>query len=152
MNNLQRFMVTTTIVVACALGVLGCSQNSIAAWQREKEANTAKYRSTYAVMINKLEMQESNFETYRRVIFYNVRLGETVFACEGFCHIQVDKDGDIEIVVKTEDGKFLRHYLGQKQDITYFSEQLKPTEYDGNYRYQIVWNPKLWFPEFTVAE
>lgn len=152
MNNLQRFMVTTTIVVACALGVLGCSQNSIAAWQREKEANTAKYRSTYAVMVNKLEMQESNFKTYRRVIFYNVRLGETVFACEGYCHVQVDRDGDIEIVVKTGEDEFLRHYLGQKQDITYFSEQLKPTKYDGDYRYQIVWNPRLWFPEFKVAE
>ena len=110
-------------------------------------AKSAKYQSEYAVTVNKLEMKEGNFKTYRRVVFYNVRLGENVFACEGYCHVQVDRDGDIEIVVKTGEDEYLRHYLGQKQDITYFSEQLKPVK-EGDYRYQIVWNPKIWLPEF----
>lgn len=54
------------------------------------------------------------------LVFYNVRLGETVFTCEGYYHVQVDKDGDIELVVKVDEDEYLRHYLGQKQDITYF--------------------------------
>lgn len=125
---------------------IGCG-NDWAEMNYNREARTAKFQSEYTVTVNKLELKEGNFKTYRRVIFYNVRLGETVFACEGFCHVQVDSDGDIEIIVKTGDDEYMRHYLGQKQDITYFSEQLQPVKNNG-YHYPIVWNPKLWFPEF----
>lgn len=147
---MKKLFVAILAFLAVVLFV-SCTGNDMAEWNYNREARTAKYQSEYAVTVNKLEMREGNFKTYRRVIFYNVRLGETVFACEGFCHVQVDGDGDIEIVVKTGDDEYLRHYLGQKQDITYFSEQMKPVKNE-EYRYQIVWNPKLWFPEFKTAK
>lgn len=141
--------------IFCLLQVLvimiltSCSGNAIAALNQQREADTAKYQSEYGVIKNKLELSEANFNAYRRIVFYNVRLGETVFACEGFAHLSIDEDGDVEIVVKTGENKYLRHYLGQKQDITYFSEELEPQEID-SFRYQIVWNPKLWIPVFTT--
>ena len=141
---MQKILFAATILASLLLA--GCG-NFMAEANYNREANSAKYQSEYAVTVNKLEMKEGNFKTYRRVVFYNVRLGENVFACEGYCHVQVDRDGDIEIVVKTGEDEYLRHYLGQKQDITYFSEQLKPVK-EGDYRYQIVWNPKIWLPEF----
>lgn len=134
----------TFIVSSCGF------TNATAITNFENEATAAKYTSEYAKTVNKLEMKEGNFKTYRRVVFYNVRLGETVFTCEGFCHVQIDKDGDIELVVKVGEDQYLRHYLGQKQDITYFSEQLKTNTVDDNYKYKIVFNPKLWFPEITT--
>lgn len=139
------------VLLAAALGVsfslVSCgNENEVAQLQFEREAKAAQYRSEYATTINHLEMQEGNFKSYRRVVFYNVRLGETVFCCEGYCHVQVDKDGDIELVVKTGENQYLRHYLGQKQDITYFSEQLKATEGKA-FHYKITWNPKLWVPD-----
>lgn len=129
--------------------LFSCSENDIAAMQYERDQMTAKYQSEYAKSVNKLEMSEGNFKTYRRVVFYNVRLGETVFCCEGYCHVQIDQDGDVEIVVKTSPDGYLRHYLGQKQDITYFSEQLKPVDND-EFHYAITWNPKLWIPGILV--
>ncbi|MBR4374338.1 MAG: hypothetical protein IKO57_05475 [Treponema sp.] len=130
-----------------AFSLTSCeSENEKAQLNFEREAKTAKYRSEYATTINQLEMQEGNFQSYRRVVFYNVRLGDTVFCCEGYCHVQIDKDGDIELVVKTGEDSYLRHYLGQKQDITYFSEQLQPTSGKA-FNYKITWNPKLWIPE-----
>lgn len=145
---MKKIFMILLILATCLM--VGCTGNYWAEMNYNREARSARFQSEYATTVNKLEMKEGNFKTYRRVIFYNVRLGETVFACEGYCHVQVDNDGDIEIVVKTGDEEYLRHYLGQKQDITYFSEQLKPVKQD-EYRYQIVWNPKLWFPEFKVA-
>jgi hypothetical protein len=133
--------------------VCSCSQNDMAQMKYDREAKSAKYMSEYATTVNSLEMSEGNFRAYRRIVFYNVRLGENVFVCEGFAHVQIDKDGDIEIVVKTGENEYLRHYLGQKQDITYFSEQLKPT--GKGFHYTITWNPKLWVPEIlqkTVYE
>lgn len=129
--------------------LVSCSENYMAQVNYEREQQTAKYQSEYAKSVNKLEMAEGNFKTYRRVVFYNVRLGETVFSCEGYCHVQIDGDGDIEIVVKTAPDSYFRHYLGQKQDITYFSEQLKPVD-NNEFYYCIAWNPKLWIPPILI--
>ena len=142
-----------TILLICLMSVfMSCGPsdfaNATAAVNYQREADSAKYTSEYAKTVNKLEMQEGNFNTLRRVTFYNVRLGETVFVCEGYCHVQIDKDGDIELVVKTGQNEYLRHYLGQKQDITYFSEQLKSDVVLDNYRYKVVFNPKLWLPKW----
>ena len=119
--------------------------------QFERERYEAKYTTQYAKSANDLEKAEGNFKVYRRVIFYNVRLGETVFACEGYCHVQIDSDGDIELVIKDDEDRYLRHYLGQKQDITYFSEQLRASDIPEKDRYRITFNPKLWIPEFNFT-
>ncbi|MCR5219209.1 hypothetical protein [Treponema sp.] len=113
----------------------------------ERKAKASQYMTEYAKTVNNLEFDEGNFNSYRRIVFYNVRLGETVFSCEGYAHIQIDRDGDIEIVLKSGENSYLRHYLGQKQDITYFSEQIKPSDNLKSYNYKISWNPKLWIPE-----
>ena len=136
------------IILGAALVILLAS--CTAEGQFEREAYNAKYKSTYATTVNKLEREEGDFKVYRRVIFYNVRLGETVFACEGYLHVQIDRDGDIELVVKDNNGNYLRHYLGQKQDITYFSEQLDSSSIPTDYKYTIQFNPNLWVPKIEI--
>ncbi len=139
----RLFLVFVTLILC------SCS-NDWAAIQQQHEYNTAQYRSEYAVIRPKLNMNESSFKEYRKVVFYNVRLGTTVFACIGYTHIQIDEDGDIELVVKVGENNYLRHYLMPRQDITYFSEQLEPNEVSG-YKYEIIWNPDLWVPNFKLA-
>ena len=136
------------LAVFAVFSFVGCSGNDFAQMNYDREARTAQYQSDYARVVNKLEMKEGNFKTYRRVIFYNVRLGETVFSCEGYSHIKIDSDGDCEIVIKTGDEEYLRHYLDLSGDIIYFSEQLKPNNADA-YTYRIMFNPKLWIPEIS---
>ncbi|MCQ2086519.1 MAG: hypothetical protein MJZ37_00385 [Bacilli bacterium] len=149
---MKRKLVILFIVICAMIGfVTGCTEMA-SENHFERERHAATYTSEYAKTVNKLEMREGNFDTYRRVTFYNVRLGETVFVCEGYSHVAIDKDGDVEIVVKTGPNEFLRHYLGQKQDITYFSEQLQPNSDVDNYRYKIVFNPKLWLPDITNGD
>lgn len=143
MKKLVLFLIVVSALFTSCVPV---SENRQAQLQYEREQQTAKYQSEYAKSVNKLEMSEGNFKTYRRVVFYNVRLGENVFCCEGYCHIQIDKDGDIEVVMKVGPDSYLRHYLGQKTDVTYFSEQLQPVSND-EFHYAIVWNPKLWVPD-----
>ena len=138
------------VILGVLLLLVSCSGNFAAENNFYREQRAAQFQSEYATTVNKLEMKEGNFRTLRRVTFYNVRLGEIVFACEGYCHVQVDRDGDIEIVVKTGSEEYLRHYLGQKQDITYFSEQLKPVEVLDYNHYTIVWNPNKWIPRFDT--
>lgn len=142
---MKKLLLSLFVVSVLFTSCIPVSENRQAQLQYEREQQTAKYQSEYARSVNKLEMAEGNFKTYRRVVFYNVRLGENVFCCEGYCHIQIDRDGDIEVVMKTGPDNYLRHYLGQKQDITYISEQLQPVS-NNEFHYAIVWNPKLWVP------
>lgn len=147
---MKKFLIVLTVLVSTLF--ISCTPNDYAEMNYNREARAAKYQSEYATTVNKLEIKEGNFKTLRRVAFYNVRLGEIVFACEGYCHVQIDKDGDVELVVKVGPEEYLRHYLGQKQDITYFSEQLKPTEVINYDRYTIIWNPNKWIPTFSSME
>lgn len=147
---MKKFFIVLTVLISVLF--ISCTPNDYAEINYNREARAAKYQSEYATTVNKLEMKEGNFKTLRRVTFYNVRLGEIVFACEGYCHVQIDKDGDVELVVKVGPEEYLRHYLGQKQDITYFSEQLKPTEVINYDHYTIVWNPNKWIPTFGSME
>ena len=136
------------IFMLCAL-LFSCG-NYFAQKNYEREKKAAQYTSEYARSVNKLELDEGNFNAYRRVVFYNVRLGEVIFVCEGYAHVKIDEDGDVEVVIKLEDGEYLRHYLGQKTDITYFSEQLEASKIADTKRYKIIWNPNIWIPEFEV--
>lgn len=147
---MKKFLIVLTVLVSTLF--ISCTPNDYAEMNYNREARAAKYQSEYATTVNKLEIKEGNFKTLRRVTFYNVRLGEIVFACEGYCHVQIDKDGDVELVIKVGPEEYLRHYLGQKQDITYFSEQLKPTEVINYDRYTIIWNPNKWIPTFSSME
>lgn len=143
----KKIIVLFALVFAVLL--TSCTAGDMAQMSYQREAQDAKYTSEYARTVNKLEKAEGDFKSLRRVIFYNVRLGETVFSCEGFCHVQIDDDGDVELVIKTGPDSYLRHYLGQKQDITYFSEQISSNNDIKNYRYQITFNPKLWVPDIV---
>ncbi len=147
---MKKEIIGSLIISSCII-FSSCliSETDKAQMQYQREQRTVQYQSEYAKSVNKLEMSEGNFKTYRRVVFYNVRLGETVFSCEGYCHVQIDKDKDVEIVVKTGPSSYYRHYLGQRTDITYFSEQLKPVDNEEFY-YKVCWNPKLWTPEILT--
>ena len=144
---MKKFMfLIISILVSCMF--FSCmSESDKAQLDYQRKAKAASYMSEYAKTVNNLEFDEGNFNSYRRIVFYNVRLGETIFSCEGYAHVQIDKDGDVEIVLKSGENSYLRHYLGQKQDITYFSEQIKPSDNLKSYNYKISWNPKLWIPE-----
>lgn len=143
----KLFVVLFAVTV---LTVTGCTGNMVAELNQQREAETAHLQSEYAKVVNKLEMSEGNFEDLRRIVLYNVRQNATVCVIEGHCHIKIDNDGDVEIVCKTDEGTYLRHYLGKQPDCTYYSLQLEPTKNVDSYKYKIYWNPNLWLPEFTV--
>ena len=96
-----------------------------------------------------LEREEQNFEIYRRVVFYNGITGDYILTIEGKIAIIVDMDGDIVVTVKTEDGKFLKHYLGLSDNVTYFSEQLE-SKYVSDKRYKVIFKPSTIVPDIEI--
>lgn len=92
-----------------------------------------------------LETAEQNFEIYRRVVFYNGITGEYILTIEGMLALIVDKDGDLVVTVKTADGKYLKHYLGLSDNVTYFSEAIKPNSVSVS-GYKVVFKPSVIIP------
>jgi len=94
-----------------------------------------------------LSKAADQFEIYRRVVFYNGITNEYILMVEGYCSIEADTlDGQLELTVKTDDGKFLKHYLGLSDNVTYFVEQLDSEKVDTK-RYRVVFKPTVIIPK-----
>lgn len=105
--------------------------------------------SDAAVARRNLETAEQNFQVYRRVVFYNGITDSYVLVIEGYIAVTVDSDGDLVATVKTEDGKYLKHYLGLSDNVTWFSEALAPNSVSDKH-YKVVFKPSVIIPTIEV--
>jgi hypothetical protein len=96
-----------------------------------------------------LEVAEQNFELYRRVVFYNGITGDYILTITGKLAIIVDSDGDLVVTVKTENGEYLKHYLGLSDNVTYFSEQLESKDVSVK-KYKVVFKPLAIIPDVSI--
>jgi len=127
---MKRLMINVCVFVAIAFGMFGCIDDA-------------------SVVRSNLERQEQNFGTYRRVVFYNGITGEYILTIEGYLALIVDIDGDLVVTVKTEDGTYLKHYLGISDNVTYFSEALKANSVSASH-YKVVFKPSIIVPTIEV--
>lgn len=102
-----------------------------------------------SIVRNNLERDEQNFKVYRRVVFYNGITNQYILTIEGYLAIIKDMDGDIVVTVKTEDGTYMKHYLGLSNNVTYFSEALQP-RYVSDKRYKVIFKPSALIPTIEM--
>ena len=95
------------------------------------------------------DIDKHNFEVYRRIVFYNGITNDYILVIEGYFTINQGYDKDIVVTVKTEDGKYLKHYLGLSDNVTYFSEQLEPSIISDK-RYKVIFKPSEIIPYIEV--
>lgn len=105
--------------------------------------------SDASVARQNLETAEQNFQVDRRVVFYNGITGEYILTIEGRLAITVDSDGDLVVTVKTNDGRYLKHYLGLSDNVTYFSEALLPSDVSVS-SYKVIFKPSTIIPTIEI--
>jgi len=105
--------------------------------------------SDASVARSNLEKEEQNFQIFRRVVFYNGITSEYILTIEGMLAIIVDEDGDLVVTVKTENGKFLKHYLGLSDNVTYFSEALEEAAVSTK-QYKVIFKPASIIPTIEL--
>lgn len=105
-----------------------------------RDAEVASYNLSY---------EADQFKIYRRVVFYNGITDNYILVVEGYCSIDVDLDGDLTVTVKTGDGKYLKHFLGLSDNVTYFAEQLQAEDVSTG-RYRVLFKPSVIIPEIEV--
>ena len=86
-----------------------------------------------------------NFEVNRRIVFYNGITDQYILTIEGRCSIK-DNMGQLEVLCKTGDTSYKKHFLGLSDNVTYFAEQLDDVELSV-YHYRVTFKPEVIIPD-----
>jgi hypothetical protein len=97
-----------------------------------------------------LSRAADQFEIFRRVVFYNGITDEYMLVVEGYSSIHVDTtDRQLELTVKVGEGKYVKHFLGLSDNVTYFAEQIDPAAVSEG-RYRVIFKPSVIVPRFDI--
>ena len=122
MNKIYTILATSVF----ALALTGCND----------DATVARRNMTKAA---------DNFELMRRIVFYNVRLGQNVVTVEGKCSIEYGS-GRTEYICKVGDGKYIRNFLSDSNDIVAIVEQMDPVPVNV-YHFRRTFKPQTIIPD-----
>lgn len=95
-----------------------------------------------------LTLEADNFNIVRRVTVINCIDGDVLFQMEGRMSIDADvNDNQLEIIIETDKGTYVKHIIGLSDNVTYVIEDLDMGANDvDNHKYTINYNPKMWLP------
>ena len=122
MNKIYTILATSVF----ALVLTGCND----------DATVARHNMSKAA---------DNFELMRRIVFYNVRLGQNVVTVEGKCSIEYGS-GRTEYICKVGDGKYIRNFLSDSNDIVAIVEQMDSVPVNV-YHFRRTFKPQTIIPD-----
>lgn len=89
------------------------------------------------------------FEIFRRVVFYNGITNDYILEVRAYCSVTPEPDGRLSVIIKTENGEYLKHYLGLSDNVTYFCEQLDSKKLNDKH-YRVIFKPSTIFPDIDI--
>jgi len=116
--------------------ILAASVFALALTGCDDDATVARHNMTKAA---------DNFELMRRIVFYNVRLGENVVTVEGKCSIEYGS-ARAEYICKLGDGKFIRNFVSDSNDIVAIVEQMDSVPVNV-YHFRRTFKPQTIIPD-----
>ena len=124
--------IMSMIIAAVALSMIaGCSDSEVASYNVSQDAH--------------------QFKVFRRVVFYNGITGDYILEIRAFCSVTPESDGRLSVIIKTENGTYLKHYLGLSDNVTYFCEQLEPSNISTS-PYRVLFKPLSIVPDVQVVK
>ena len=125
--TIKRIIITLGCVVGILLCCSSCTQADRVAYNLSQEAD--------------------NFNIVRQLTIINCIKGDVLFQMTGKMSITADiDDSQLEVIVEDE-GKYVKHFIGLSDNVTYVVEDLnlgaKEVE---NYSYTLNFNPNMWLP------
>jgi len=96
------------------------------------------------VVNQNLTKAADNFEVVRRIVFFNGITDTYLLEVQGLCSIN-DDGGQLEVICKTGDDEYKKHFLGLSDNVSYFAEQVEGIEASA-YHYRVTFKPELIIP------
>ncbi len=116
------------ISIVMLLGLTGCAF--------DRDADVASYN---------VSKEADSFRVKRRITFINLRSNEYLFTLTGNCSIDDNTSNELEVICKTGDSSYQKHFLYKSNETTYIVEQLDYSEVS-KYDYEIVFKPESIVP------
>lgn len=127
---MKRAFSLIALAIVAAMGLASCSDADVASSNLSRAAD--------------------QFEIERRVVFYNGITDTYMLTIEGLCSLgNNDTAGQLTVTCKTGPGVYKKHFLGLSDNVTYFVEQLEPSEVN-TYRYRVIFKPSVILPDLDV--
>lgn len=94
-----------------------------------------------------LTLEADNFNVVRQITVINCIEGDVIFQMSGKMSINADTaDNQLEVTVE-DNGKYVKHFIGLSDNVTYVVEDLNLGANDvAKYRYTLNFNPNMWIP------
>ena len=108
------------IILTSEFILTGCSKASRVNWNIREDAN--------------------NFKITRKVVALNTRTNDPLFSVEGKISLDSDDDGDLNVTIKTGNGKYKLFYAHLSKDVTYTCIQTEAKK-ENPYAYDIQFFP-----------
>ena len=90
------------------------------------------------------------FEINRRIVFYNGITADYILTIEGLCSLgNYDAEGEVTVTCKTGVNSYKKHFLGLSDNVTYFAEQIEPSEVSV-YHYRVIFKPEVIIPDIDL--
>ncbi len=102
----------------------------------DRDADVASYN---------VSKEADSFKVKRRITFINLRSNEYLFTLTGNCSIDDNTSNELEVICKTGDSSYQKHFLYKSNETTYIVEQLDYSEVS-KYDYEIVFKPESIVP------
>ena len=123
------------------ISILGIAASSLLFSGCVQEANRAS---------DNVSIAAHNFEVNRRCIFYNGITGEYILTVEGLLSVtESDSQRRLEVIVKTGQNTYKKHYLGLSDNVSYFVEQLETVKADP-FHYRVIFRPQTIIPAIEL--
>lgn len=97
-----------------------------------------------------ISREADQFKIYRRVVFYNGITDTYMLNIEGLCSLgNYDSAGELTVTCKIAEGRYMKHFLGLSDNVSYIVEQLESSPSDP-YHYKIYFRPETIIPDIDL--
>jgi hypothetical protein len=92
-----------------------------------------------------LSNEADRFNVQRRVTVFNTRTDKVLLEIIGLASIQIDSDGDLNVIVEISDGSYKKHMVNLNGWTTYVIEDISGAFVD-KYHYEVNYRPEMIVP------
>lgn len=128
---MNKFIKTIAAVVILTGGLVACSNDA-------------------DIASDNLSKAADNFEIQRRVVFYNGITGEYMLEVIGLCSVgNNDSGNNLSITCKVGNDKYVKHFLGKSDNVTWFAEQIENADVSVDH-YRVTFKPQTILPDIDL--
>ena len=99
-----------------------------------------------------ISQDAEQFKVERRIVFFNGITDNYLLTIEGRCSVETGNSalsGSLEVTCKVGEDKFMKHFLGLSDNVSYLVEQTEPYAADA-YHYKVLFRPEEIIPDIDL--